>query len=147
MNIYRQRMENVVRALAEIPPHGTFKMDNFGAPLQTRMGPGSGPLWQGECGTPWCCLGHYATRSDLQSEFTLNRYGHLLFGEIMVGLNDDPVIEHFGIDYMEAVELFGAHGCGEAKTPADAIAYLRGFIARKWPAPEMAKLKAELEAV
>ena len=62
------------------------------------------------CGTSHCALSHYDSAVDRQ---------------------DSPQ-EHFGLSiFSEYLELFGAHGCGEAKTGKEAAAYIRAFVKRK----------------
>jgi len=45
--------------------------------------------------------------------------------------SDSEILEHFGITFDEANELFNWDGCGNAKTPLEAAAYIEGFVARK----------------
>jgi hypothetical protein len=106
---------NVVRALEEAKgPEGDFDMSMF----------------VHSCGTPACALGHYAARTDLQSEFQIVRDG-MKFGDSYRPISDG--YPHFGFqiygpDYMS--ELFLMDGCGGAKTRAEAAAYIRDFIRR-----------------
>ncbi len=83
------------------------------------------------CGTPSCVLGHLAARQDLQNQFYLDNTGAVID-------RSDPLLyprhiasQFFDISVGDAHELFGCHGCGEAKTPEEAIAYIRGFIQRR----------------
>ena len=124
MNIYRERMLNVVRAVEE-GREENFDMNSWGS----------------YCGTPACALGHYAARTDLQNVIKLG--GGLLRTACGAFSPDigDTIREHFGITDSEFGALFGTFGCGEAhRDRAKAIAWLKDFIdcARKsaaGPAP------------
>lgn len=63
MNIYRERAQNMIRALRESPDRAQFSMSR----------------WATRCGTPACVLGHYAARSDLQNIFELRADYYLDF--------------------------------------------------------------------
>jgi hypothetical protein len=78
------------------------------------------------CGTPGCALGHYASRGDLQDVFLIDGYRMTTVG---AGSIYDVTLAHFGED-----ELFGALGCGEAKTPVQAAEYIERFVATHIPA-------------
>lgn len=132
MNIYVHRFNNAVRALQESPAPHRFTMSRYGVPPRS-----DSPLFrdQGTCGTPACVLGHYAFRTDLQSMFRLED-GDLADADgERIDYTDPLVAEHFGISRTEAFLLFGQNGCGGAKSPAQAIKYIKDFIAQKWPAP------------
>lgn len=90
------------------------------------------------CGTPACVLGTYAYRKDVQSEFCLRRdrvYGGI--GVFVKGTSEeasydsDIVQEHFGLDYKETEELFGADGCDSAQSEEEAARFIEQFIADK----------------
>lgn len=114
------RLKNLITALQGAKPEN-FTMDKFGT----------------GCGTPACVLGHYAARRDLQRFLKLELCGpagccSLIVAEDTALLFDAfPIQEHFGLSEKEAQRLFSPEGCGRAKTPAQAIAYIRKFIARK----------------
>jgi hypothetical protein len=83
-----------------------------------------------DCGTPSCVLGHYAARRDLQDEFRLTPQSNWMLDANGDEPNyDDPsVCDHFDLTEKEAAELFGSHGCNDARTPQEAIAYIEAFI-------------------
>lgn len=118
MNIYKQRLLNVVKALRESRRPDQFTMESFG----------------GLCGTPYCALGHYAARADLQRSFKLSLLGNLRsrLGQRLVP-DSELVRGHFGVLGYESIELFGQQGCGSAETVEQAIDYIEKFAARKWP--------------
>lgn len=133
MNIYVHRFNNAIRALQESEAPHKFGMDKYGHGRRRRS-----PLLRDRnpCGTPSCVLGHYGFRTDLQSIFRLKN------GEFVtrssgkcLWYSGRMVARHFGITRREAFLLFFQNGCGGAKTPAQAIKYIRAFIAQKWPAP------------
>jgi hypothetical protein len=65
------------------------------------------------CGTPACALGHYIEHARRAPTFLFDR------------------VKEFGLSREELYELFGAVGCGGAKTAKQAAKYIRKFIARK----------------
>lgn len=71
----------------------------------------------GTCGTPACVWGHY---NNAHPRAFARDAG------VMV-----PAMQHFGVTYDEAAELFGSRGCGNAKTGPEAAAYIRAFVKRK----------------
>jgi len=91
------------------------------------------------CGTPACALGHYASRGDLQKAFKLGDPSGTSSYQFVVlrkwgGFVDyyaGAVLDHFGIEYPEAGELFGGNGCGGAKTVKQAAKYIENFVKRK----------------
>jgi hypothetical protein len=116
------RLEKLIVALQDASPRD-FDMLHYGM----------------SCGTPQCVLGHYASRRDLQRSFELVRpeYGEVVLrsrtGRPSCGYTlyaDMPIQSHFGISYDQCEELFGPAGCGDAKTPKQAIRYIRKFIDR-----------------
>ena len=126
MNIHAQRLMNVCKALRESPNPSEFTMWWYGS--------------GGSCSTPWCALGHYAYRTDLQNEFSL--VGDIVCSnEYTNGLTlSEKVAIHFGITNQEENDLFCMLGCNRAKTPQAAIAYIEAFIASKWsvePTPQL----------
>ena len=73
-----------------------------------------------------------ALREDPDPEnFTM--YGETLcVGERSDSSYDsDRSLEHFGINHEEAEKLFGAQGCGGARTSKAAARYIERFVARK----------------
>lgn len=128
MNIYRERMQNVVRALRETRFPRAFKMDRFGHPPPVHDPNG--------CGTPACALGNYAFRTDLQEDFRM-QYGLFIAKGPSLLYVREAVCEHFNITEGEYEELFTMNGCDDARTPARAIAYIEAFIERKWPLPHV----------
>lgn len=132
MNIYRERMGNVVRALKEgVESHFTMR------------------IWGYACGTPACALGHYAHRRDLQQAFKLE-YCLVTARSTDYGSVSRRAMDHFGITDIEYCTLFGSNGCGDAQTRDEAVAYIEEFIERKWPIEEpvpvmVGELERELE--
>ena len=114
---YIKRMQNVVRALEEAPEPDNFSMQMYGHP----------------CGAPACVLGHYAARTDLQKTFTLDAIGDVRTNDgSLLGSWQNNACPHFGISSVEAFDLFDSDGCDFAQTPAEAIAYVKEFIIKKW---------------
>lgn len=146
MNVYKNRLLNVVRALQESPNPDQFKMLKYG---QKTIIKESG--WfrkEQSCGTPCCAFGHYAHRQDLQCTFHLTEDGQIGFDHTTIQWDNEIVAIHFGISRDEACKLFAAQGCNDAQSPEEAIAFIKKFINEKWPdepvqtqAPEMNKLK------
>lgn len=95
----------------------------------------------GLCGTPACALGHYAARTDMQrllmirtreSKWDNRMSSNMVFrgsGDL-AAYEDAEVLNHFGIDYDHADEIFGPEGCGNAKTPLAAAKYIERFVAK-----------------
>jgi hypothetical protein len=88
------------------------------------------------CGTPACAFGHYAAREDLQQAFKIApRWSDAYSIQTSDGSDkdvwwdDESVLEHFGIDRLEADKLFYANGCGNAKTPVEAAEYIERLVA------------------
>lgn len=140
MNIYRQRAQNLIRALRESPDPAGFTMG----------------CWARPCGTPACVLGHYAARSDLQDvfQFRRDRFGFLVVAHVVDGTSITPMdnyskelLGHFGLMEDEAFELFSTRGCGSARTPEQAIAYIQSFMDKKWPAPPAQKFIEKLNRI
>jgi hypothetical protein len=112
--MYRDRLLNVARCLRESPNPEQFTMDNYGA----------------DCGTPFCAIGHYAARSDLQDSFRLSEDGYLETARGAATFYDESVVlDHFGISMDHAERLFGPGGCGHAKTAEEAAQYIERFVA------------------
>lgn len=96
--------------------------------------------WANHCGTPACALGSYAAREDLQRTFRFVRDSDGFFGVTAKGLRDGSISfplsareaevfkRHFDLTPEQADELFGAEGCGKAKTPKHAADYIEKFI-------------------
>jgi len=140
--IYRQRLLNVTRAIAEFDhSHDKWRVG------RVFMG-----AYMKPCGSPACALGHYALRTDLQDYLVAVRGP--LGGAIKYKYNggvvgyegyESPRLQaHFNITYDEANELFAPNGCGvplpkwaadhhPGFLPARVIAYIRAFVARKYP--------------
>ena len=111
----KDRLENLYRAAAEA---SSITMDEFCDDF---------------CGAPGCVFGHYAARGDLQSEFRIDKIKqnslYWIFGlRGPVYIHSDDISEHFGITRKQAYELFDIDGCGNARTPEEAAAYIRRFI-------------------
>lgn len=85
------------------------------------------------CGTPACLLGNLALRPDLQSAFrAVPRNGGGIIGpDAMQVFSDDvQVQEYFDITQDQAIHLFDAAGCNNARTDRDkALAYVEHFMA------------------
>jgi hypothetical protein len=68
-----------------------------------------------DSGTPACPLSHwYAYKGSTWLD------GHL-----------DEVLEEFALTASESADLFAPEGCGNAKTAAEAAAYIRAFVDRR----------------
>lgn len=119
MNVYRQRMLNVAKALRESPNPDEFTMSWYGS----------------SCGTPQCALGHYAFRTDLQSAFKLENTLVFPVADDYHYCSADSVTvrEHFSLTNVEACTLFCSRGCNDAQTPEAAALYIERFVERKWP--------------
>lgn len=130
-----QNLRNAVRATREAP---YFNMCFFVAGPYEKTNLGI------ECRTPGCIIGNYAARQDLQTLFYINDdndiclrvepyplephgvRAHLLFFE------NPKFLEHFGISFDEAYELFSGRGCDRAgKDAVKAANYIEDFITRK----------------
>lgn len=121
-----ERLLNVAKALRESKHPEKFSMKDFANP---------------DCGTPMCALGHYASRTDLQSDFYLidpklrgstvnSPLRAAVFGDDEpIGYDSRVVLRHFGIDYDAAEDLFGVAGCDDAMTPLAAAIYIERFVA------------------
>lgn len=112
----KERLLNVAKALRETNFSDEFTMNRFGH----------------SCGTPACALGNYAVRRDLQSAFSLSKDGSLRRrrGRIDLGIDDDAVLEHFGITFQQSKELFAQTGCGNAESAGEAATYIERFVAK-----------------
>jgi hypothetical protein len=118
-NVYRARMLNVVRALQESPNPKSFTMGRWGT----------------TCNTPACAMGHYAAREDLQDDFSLEN-GEIVDRHTRKSVcGDDTIDTHFNLTPRERFKLFSTSGCGHARTPQEAIAYILEVVAAKWPLP------------
>jgi hypothetical protein len=120
----KERLLNVAKALRESPEPEKFDMD----------------LYIHTCGTPACAFGHYASRSDLQDEWIVDRCGMICAADDGSELDmiafGDRSLRHFDITAQQADELFGPkHGCGGAKTAIAAAEYIEAFVARGAVAP------------
>lgn len=112
-----EALNNVCRALRECTNPAEFTMNQY----------------MNHCGTPACCLGHYARRTDLQSTFWMTDLGNIMVKQdnTRVDFDDQPVLDHFGINIVDAYALFASGGCGNAKTPEHAARYIEHFIDRR----------------
>lgn len=113
----KERLLNVARALREGKPEN---FDMYG-------------YVRGDCGTPACALGHYASRTDLQSFLKIaNVDGFDLVyaetGSLCGGYESERVCDHFDITALEAEEIFHSHGCGGAQTNVEAAEYIERFV-------------------
>jgi hypothetical protein len=136
MNIFKQRMLNVARALRESPAPDDFTMS-------TEFH---------DCGTPACAWGHYLLRRDLQNAFMASLesidtegfysglysgYAHTSDGRIRELVYSSLLVRaHFGIDFDETEEVFGPFGCNDAQSAREAAEYIEWFAERKWPEPK-----------
>lgn len=118
MKLNRKAFANLIRSTSEADPED-FNMREYGNP----------------CGTPACVLGNYANRTDLQDAFSFEPAQN---GEVVsttgdyVAYGGKLVQKHFGITTYDAAEIFsGESGCAGAKTPAEAVAFLEAFYAKR----------------
>lgn len=112
----KERLLNVAKACRETKFPDDFTMAKFGH----------------SCNTPACALGNYAVRNDLQRTFKLNKKGELRRRnrDGFVGIDDDVVLNHFGITHDQSNELFAPYGCANAITPNEAAEYIERFVER-----------------
>jgi hypothetical protein len=91
-------------------------------------------LW--DCNTPACALGHWAVNNQDRWETDGGSVPWL-----KAGRKFDPHdgAEHdFCLTYLESRELFAGNGCGFAENnPKKAAQYIRDFVARNCPTPEI----------
>lgn len=98
--------QNLLLALQEHPAPDSFTMEAYGS-----------------CGTPACCLGTYASRQDLQSDFgvfydSIGK-GFVTSKKIVdkgacLAPDSYRVVRHFDITPQESWELFSPKGCNNA---------------------------------
>jgi len=126
--IHIRRLRSVITALREAPNPLAFDMGQY--------------VYDGDdgfdCGTPACALGHYAARTDLQKTFKIRANAQHQVADIMAdeqtiqAPSEEPAVqEHFGMTSEEVEDIFGAEGCGGAKTTKAAIRYIERFIAKR----------------
>lgn len=110
----RERLLKVATALRESAHAELFTMTRYAA-------------W----GRPCDALAHYASRSDLQSDFKLSRFLNRVYTASgrRVHWFSPEVLEHFGVTRDEAEDLFSGDGCSEAQLPEDAAKYFERFVA------------------
>lgn len=105
------RLLNVAKALRESPNPDKFDMGSYVHP----------------CGTPSCAFGHYALRSDLQSEFTAHAAPNfwqgvdIVGGKLDISYADERVLDHFEITENQADQLFGDPGLAKDRVMAEEI--------------------------
>lgn len=134
------RLRGLQRALRESPIPKAFTMGTY-VREQYDGGTGtdysSGMIPEHWCGTPACVLGHYAARRDIQRAFTIEIDS---IGDHVIMFKGKPfdflspgACKYFGLDTNsdQLYAMFGATGCGYARTPAHAIAYINKVIAKK----------------
>jgi hypothetical protein len=148
----KQRLLNVAKALREAPVPEKFDM---GRHVHT-------------CGTPSCAFGHYAARSDLQDEFSIDssrESAHLPYQGVYlkngagICFSDDVVLTHFDLDEDDIGELFGSMAANPTdnnpetyarlartcQTPIEAAEYIEQFVARRaGPTCESTRSAADL---
>lgn len=110
--IHKKRLLKAAKLVDELPS-GLLDMRTVG---------------DGTCGTPACVWGHYKREHPRAFPDALG---------VM-----DGAVEHFGIEWHEAVELFKTEGCGNAKTGKQAAKYIRAFVKRKETANDEAMRSA-----
>lgn len=125
MEIRFDRLRECTAALREAPAPSKFTM----------------AIFFHKCGTPACVLGHHEAKYGRGiARFVPNTS----FG----CMNDwKGSGEYFGISHDQWAELFSMHGCGNAATPAEAIAYIEGFIRKHGGEvldPAFVKLKGDM---
>ena len=119
--VQKKRMLRVARALRESPNPKGFTMSCYVDP--------------NFCGTPACALGHYGSRRDLQKTLKVQIFADKVTARLVfcsdgvpAYYDDEKIMEHFGIDYEQTLDLFGPDGCGKAKTPAKAADFIEDFV-------------------
>lgn len=150
MNVYKQRLLNVVKALRESRRPKSFCMWGFSYSKNARN-----PMNRTKhpCGTPMCALGHYAAREDLQDAFKIDPETGITY---VVGVSRDDLMlaanifevaqKHFGISVRETDRLFSSAGCGGATSKTAAARFIRDFAEKKWPVRARVRVKVR-EAV
>jgi hypothetical protein len=105
----KERVLNIAKALRESPNPDRFAMYDYGS-----------------CSTPMCAFGHYAHRTDLQSEFKMSEYGPVTVDDECIDHLDPQVLEHFDFaSEEEANQFFGCHiAAREAKKRGHAGPFL-----------------------
>jgi hypothetical protein len=84
------------------------------------------------CGTPACALGHWAAHNPDRWKmvhgvpYLRGQRPHADWGEAR---------EEFGITNVEAAQLFGGYGCGDARNGRQAAKYIRQFVADRCATP------------
>jgi len=68
-----------------------------------------------DCGTPACALAHW--------------YAYKGTTWLDAAVGED--LEEFAVTPSESLELFGARGCGDARTAQQAATYLRSFVVKR----------------
>ena len=137
--VQKKRLLNVARALRESKRPKLFKMDYYvyGEWFYSFMTPEEFKTEVEFCGTPACALGHYASRTDLQRLLQVEKTSgrehpdaKMVFRSngVPADIFDREVQEHFGLDEEESEELFGSHGCDDARTPVQAARYIERFV-------------------
>jgi hypothetical protein len=124
MNLYKQRVLNVARALRESPDPDKFYMGDV----------------IHNCGTPACAFGHYVCRTDLQDSFVPRQHSIVRgwgaywkdSGAYALYFAEETRL-HFGLDLEEHHKIFAGGGCGGAKTATDAAMFIELFAENKWP--------------
>lgn len=117
----KERLLNVAKALRESPAPDDFDMGSYA----------------NGCGTPGCALGHYAARTDLQAAFRLAQGLTQACPTLQTvsgsyaAWDSKAVLEHFGIDEAQAIELFDVVGCNAARTAVEAAEFIERFVARE----------------
>lgn len=117
----KERLLNVAKALRESPHPERFDMGAYAH----------------SCGTPACAFGHYAARRDLQQFLAIDSDSNAdcdssvkyVYDDGLADYDDDEILEHFGISFDEAWDLFSSTGCGRAKTVTQAAEYIERFVA------------------
>lgn len=118
------------QAVREAAKPENFSMALYGWTRWFAVDADRGDMEINECGTPACVIGHYASRQDLQNVLIL-RGNRLIWkqSDVAVSYADPAVLDYFGLDDLQADELFGSEGCGEAESPSDAADYIEDWVA------------------
>jgi hypothetical protein len=116
--VNEERLLNVAKALRESKNPESFDM---------------GLYVNGGCGTPACALGHYASRTDLQTAYRLKPDSEIIVRTSdgsCVDYNTMDIADHFEIQGDDLEDLFSPEGCGSALSTIEAAEFIEAFVAR-----------------
>lgn len=138
----KDRLMLCVRALEETPNPERFTMRAYvhldpHAYENTDLGHAVPEYEESWCGTPACVIGQLAARTDLQSFLRIDKtWNCIRYTEPDVDgyynqchWSDAEVMDWFDLDKDAMRDIFSERGCNNAKTAAEAAAFIKSFIA------------------